>query len=93
MGVHLAARAAVQLAFIAATALAQPLASTASPPSPSLSLSISAVVAVEAAQQAAAAEAQRVQQVTAEAFAAQSGGLGQVEAFFRNINETDVSND
>jgi hypothetical protein len=88
MGPRSAAAAALQLALLAAAASAQPLAATVSPPSPSLS--ISAVVAVEAAQQAAAAVAQRVQQVTAEAYAAQSGGLTQAEAFSRDINQPDV---
>ena len=83
-----AALGVLQLALVAATGAAQSLAVAPSPPSPALS--VSAVVAVEAAQQAAAAETQRVQQVTAEAIAAQSGGLAQAEAFSRNINATDV---
>jgi hypothetical protein len=53
-------------------------------------LASAATTALQLALVAATAVGQRVQQVTAEAYVAQSGSLAQVESFSRDINDTDV---
>ncbi len=78
---------ALLLLTLVAAAHAQPVGLQ---PMAQLSIVASTAVGIEAGEQAAAAEAARVQQVTAEAFTAQSAGTLPAEAFSRNLTTAQV---